>query len=143
MRHEIVRLTLENSGLLSRVAVDVFDEPVQQRFLAPFLADARHVMFLALVDGTVVGMGSGVEYFHPDKAPQLWINEIGVSPAFQKRGIGRALTEALVDEALRRGCVFAWLGTATDNEAGQKCFASAAGVEPAQPFLLYEWELEA
>jgi len=60
---------------------------VQQRFLEAFLNDARHVMFVAVESGQVVGMGSAVEYFHPDKPPQLWINEVGVAPAFQRRGI--------------------------------------------------------
>lgn len=139
---EIVRLSRETSALLSNVAADVFDEPVQQRFLEAFVNDARHVMFVAVESGQVVGMGSAVEYFHPDKPPQLWINEIGVSPAFQRRGIGRAIVDALVNEAKARGCVFAWLGTAHDNVAGQACFASVKDVSAPQPFLLYEWEFE-
>lgn len=139
---EIARLSSANSGLLANVAADVFDEPVQRRFLEAFLNDARHVMFVAVEAGQVIGMGSAVEYFHPDKPPQLWINEVGVAPAFQRRGIGRALVDALVNEAKARGCVFAWLGTAHDNVSGQACFGSVKDVSAPQPFLLYEWEFE-
>lgn len=139
---EIVRLSSANSGLLANVAADVFDAPVQHRFLEAFVNDARHVMFVAVESGQVVGMGSAVEYFHPDKPPQLWINEVGVAAAFQRRGIGRAIVEALVNEAKSRGCVFAWLGTAHDNVAGQACFSSVKDVSAPQPFLLYEWEFE-
>lgn len=139
---EIVRLTPLNASLLDRIAPGVFDEPVQPQFLAAFLADPRHVMFLAIEDGEVIGMCSGVEYFHPDKPPQLWINEVGVSPVHEKRGIGRRLTGALVEEAERRNCVYAWLGTAHDNVAAQACFSKVPEVEPPQAFLLYEWDLE-
>jgi hypothetical protein len=27
----------------------------------------------------VVGFASGVHYVHPDKSPELWINEVGVA----------------------------------------------------------------
>jgi ribosomal protein S18 acetylase RimI-like enzyme len=87
-------------------------------------------------------MASAVEYFHPDKPPQLWINEVGVALSHRKRGIGRQLVQELVASAKDRGCVYAWLGTNTDNVAAQACFSSVPEVETPQPFLLYEWELE-
>lgn len=142
MPHDIRRLTDESRDLLRRVAEDVFDEPIQPAFLDAFLACPRHVMFLAVANGEVVGMASGVEYFHPDKPPQLWINEVGVAPAHRRRGVGRALTRALIDEAERRGCSYAWLGTAEDNVAGRACFASVPGAEEPQPFWLFGWDLE-
>jgi len=72
----------------------------------------------------------------------LWINEVGVSPAYQRRGIGRALTAAIVEAGRQRGCAYAWLGTAQDNAAAQRCFGSVPDVEAPQPFLLYEWDFE-
>ena len=54
--------------------------------------DPRHLMLVAIEDDLVVGMASAVEYFHPDKPPQMWINEVVVSPAWQRRGTGRALS---------------------------------------------------
>jgi aminoglycoside 6'-N-acetyltransferase I len=87
-------------------------------------------------------MASAVEYFHPDKSPQLWINEVGVAPTHRRRGIGRALVLELVAEAESRGCICAWLGTDSDNESGKACFSSIPGVSAPQAFLLYEWDLE-
>jgi ribosomal protein S18 acetylase RimI-like enzyme len=87
-------------------------------------------------------MASGVEYFHPDKPSQMWINEIGVSPANQRRGIGRQLIAALVDAARLRGCVYVWLGTEHDNRPAQACFGAVPGAEQPKPFLLYEWDFE-
>lgn len=142
MSIEILALSAGNILVLERIAADVFDNPIDQQQLAKFVSDPRHFMVLALEAGVVVGMASGVEYFHPDKQPQMWINEVGVASTHRRRGIGKALTQWLVCRAKSRGCVYAWLGTDKDNVAGQACFASVPGVESAQPFLLYEWNLE-
>lgn len=142
MTTDIRLLTQSNAALLNDVAPDVFDNAIDPASLAAFLADPRHVMFVAVHDGVVVGMASAFEYFHPDKQPQMFVNEVGVSPAHQRRGIGRKLVQALLDTARARGCVFAWLGTSSDNTAAQACFAAVPGAAPAQPFLLYEWDLD-
>ena len=99
-------------------------------------------MVVAVDNDTVIGMASAVEYFHPDKQPQLWINEVGVAATHRKRGIGRRMVQALLEVANERGCTFAWLGTDIDNEAAQACFGAVPEVEKPQPFLLYEWDLE-
>ena len=138
----IQRLTPDNAGLLKVVGPEVFDHDVDPRYLAAFLDDPRHVMFIAVEKQTVIGMASAVEYFHPDKPPQLWINEVGVASTRRNREIGRKLVAALIDYAKDAGCVFAWLGTAADNAEAQACFASVAGVKAPQPFLLYEWDIE-
>jgi len=141
MSIEIIRLEASTVDLLSRLADDVFDNAIDPVNLKRFVEDPRHIMFLAVDGGTVVGMASAFEYYHPDKNPQLFVNEVGVATTHRRRGIGRALVEALLDEARRRTCTFAWLGTATSNEAGKACFASVPGVGSPEEFLLYEWEL--
>lgn len=142
MEYDIHLLSSANSELLNRIGPDVFDNPIESRQLQAFLDDPRHVMFVAVDRGTVVGMGSAVEYFHPDKQPQLWINEVGVASTHRMHGIGRRLVEALVNTAEDRGCVFAWLGTDVNNKAAQACFGSVPDVEEPQAFLLYEWDLD-
>ena len=57
---------------------------------AEFLADSRHHLAVAVDEGRVVGMASAVHYVHPDKPPELWINEVGVAPTHRGLGIGRA-----------------------------------------------------
>lgn len=142
MKTRIERLDGSNAKYLERVAPDVFDYPVRTEHLARFVADARHVMFLAVANESVVGMASGLEYFHPDKPPQFWINELGVTPAYRNRGVGRSLMRALLAEARGRGCTAAWLGTAEDNLAAQACFGALPGARRAERFFLYEWNLE-
>lgn len=138
---ELHLLSESNASWLDHCAAEVFDYPVNPHSLAAFLKDPRHVMYLAVDSEQVVGMASGVEYFHPDKPPQLWINEVGVAATHRRQGIGRRLVRALMQEAQQRGCQAAWLGTESDNHAGQACFGSVGGASDRVAFLLYEWQL--
>ncbi len=142
MTHQVIRVNADNSSLLGDIAADVFDHPIIAEQLQAFVADPRHLLFVATDDNVVVGMASGFEYFHPDKQPQLFINEVGVSPAHQRKGIGKQLVQALIDEAKQRGCNCAWLGTENDNIPGQACFGSVPGGKDPTQFLLYEWDIK-
>jgi ribosomal protein S18 acetylase RimI-like enzyme len=142
MSIEIVLLSTANTELLKNIAPEVFDDRINPQYLAAFLGDPRHIMYLAVDNQVVVGMASAVEYFHPDKPPQLWINEVGVALSHRQQGIGRQLVQQLVTSAKDSGCSYAWLGTDTENVAAQACFSSVPEVSHSQPFFLYEWELE-
>lgn len=138
-----VQIRLLGAGdlaVLDRIADGVFDVAVQERWARAFLEDARHHLAVAVDDGVVVGMASAVDYVHPDKAPQLWINEIGVAPTHQRRGIGRLLLDALLALGRTLGCTEAWLGTEADNLPARRLYESAGG--KAEPFILYSFPLE-
>jgi len=137
----LVDLTAETAGLLDRCAPEVFEADILPDSLAAFLDDPRHLMVLAVAEGVVIGKASGTELFHPDKPPQLFINEVDVTPDWQRRGVGRALVAEIVRRARARGCSYAWLGTAVDNAGGNACFGRVPGVERAEDFVLYEWAL--
>lgn len=139
MSLEIRLLGPGDAHVLQRVADDVFDEPVDSRLADEFLGDRRHHMFVALDDGCVVGMVSAVDYVHPDKAAQLWINEVGVAPSHQRRGIARRLLDAMLEHGRTLGCTEAWLGTEHDNVAARRLYESA-GSSP-EPFVLYAFAL--
>ena len=63
-------LTSSDAHVLSNVAPEVFDGPVDPRFTAEFFADPRHHLAVVLEGDLVVGMASGVHYLHPDKPPE-------------------------------------------------------------------------
>jgi len=138
---QIEVLNRDNTHLLDTIAQEVFDHPIDTNSLKAFLDCPRHIMVLAVDENEVVGMASGVEYFHPDKQTQLWINEVGVTPAKRNRGIGRALVKDLIAIAKQKGCKYSWLGTDIDNHAAQKCFDSIPSANEPDQFLLYEWNL--
>jgi ribosomal protein S18 acetylase RimI-like enzyme len=132
-------LTPADAAVLDRIAEGVFDHAVQPALTAEFLNDPRHVLCVAVEDGVVIGMASAVRYVHPDKPSELWINEVGVSPAFQRRGIGKAILARLLAHAEAEGCHEAWVLTDEDNTAARALYASAGGSEsPAGVMVTYE-----
>lgn len=138
----IVRiLNGDELAVLDVVAEDVFDGPVDRRRAAEFLSDPRHHLAVALADGVVVGMASGLHYVHPDKPPELWVNEVGVSAAFQNRGVGRRLLRALFARARELGCSAGWVGTEYDNAAARRLYQAVGGTESSEPFLLVSFDL--
>jgi ribosomal protein S18 acetylase RimI-like enzyme len=116
-------------AVLEHVAPEVFDNPPDARWSQEFLADARHHLAVALADGQVVGMASGVHHVHPDKPPELWINEVGVTPAHRRQGIARRLLQALFERAQALGCAEAWVTTEVTNGPARNLYAAAGGQE--------------
>ena len=125
-RIDICLLGPSDVTVLDRLAPDVFDHDVQPDWCADFLADPRHHLVVARSDDVVVGMASAVDYFHPDKAPQLWINEVGVSPEYRRQGIGRRLVERLVQLATDLACTEVWVLTDAGNTAANRLYAWSA-----------------
>jgi aminoglycoside 6'-N-acetyltransferase I len=136
---EIRRLRPGDGAVLARVADGVFDEPVSAGLTAEFLADPRHHLVVALDDGVVVGFVSAVDYVHPDKPRELWINEVGVAPSHQRRGIARRLLDAMLAHGRTLGCTEAWLGTEETNVAARRLYESAGG--EGEPFVMYTFSL--
>jgi aminoglycoside 6'-N-acetyltransferase I len=115
--------------LLHHVADGVFDDPLDAKLTAEFLNDPRHALCVAIDDGTVVGMATGVRYVHPDKPSELWINEVGVAPTHQGRGLAKAILAELLAHARRQGCREAWVQTDEANAAARALYRSAGGEE--------------
>ncbi|MEO8334272.1 MAG: GNAT family N-acetyltransferase [bacterium] len=136
---EIRLLGAQDSDVLTRVAADVFDGPVDPVWCGEFFNDARHHLAVAIEDGAVVGMVSAVHYVHPDKAPQLWINEIGVALTHRRRGIAKQLLDAILAHGRTLGCTEAWLGTEETNEPARRLYDGAGG--KPEPFTLYSFPL--
>lgn len=127
---DIRLLTSADRGVLDNVAEGVFDDPINDVFAGEFLDDVRHHICVAIEDGCVVGFASAVHYVHPDKPnPELWINEVGVAPAFHRRGLAKAILGKLLSHAKSLGCVEAWVLTDEDNAAARATYASVGGDE--------------
>ena len=141
MTVEIRLLGAEDSAVLSRVASDVFDHQVAPLWAAEFLDDPRHHLAVALDEGVVVGFASGVHYIHPDKPPELWINEVGVAPTHQRQGAATRLLAALLDHGARLGCVQAWVLTNPENTAARQLCARVGGREAEELSVMVEFPL--
>jgi ribosomal-protein-alanine N-acetyltransferase len=83
------------------------------------LANGHHYLVATEDDGTVLGyaglaVGQG----------EGWINNIAVRRDAQRRGIGRALLEALLAEGRRHQVKQVLLEVAADNAAAQRLYAA-------------------
>ena len=127
-----------DAGTLLAAADDVFDHPVDSALTAEFLSDPRHHLAIALDEGRIVGMASGVHYVHPDKAPELWVNEVGVAASYRGRGVGRRVLGVLLDHGRALGCREAWLLTDDANAAARRMYAAAGGRESPQIMITFD-----
>ena len=104
--------------------------PLDPELADRFLRDPRHHLVTAIADDRPVGFVSGVDYWHPDKPRELWINEVGVACAWQNRGIGTRVMQGMLDHARALGCREAWVLTDHDNAAALALYRKVGG-EPS------------
>ena len=139
---EVKSLGPNDASVLNNVAEDVFDDAIVESSARAFLTDPRHRLVVALDKDLVVGFVSAVVYVHPDKpAPELWINEIGVTPTHQGQGIGGALMQAILAEAKQSGCSEAWVLTDRTNVPAMAMYKSAGGEEILPDHTMFTFKL--
>jgi ribosomal protein S18 acetylase RimI-like enzyme len=131
----------DDLAVLEGAGTDVFDARVDVELCREFLADPRHHIAVAIDDARIVGFVSGVHFLHPDKPPELFVNELGVAGAYQRRGIAARLLEVMLQHGRALGCSQAWVATETDNRAARALYGSAGGVEDPAPFVSYTFAL--
>jgi ribosomal protein S18 acetylase RimI-like enzyme len=118
-----------------------FDFDVLEDETKRFLADERHHLLLGYVDDTPAGFLSAVEVFHPDKRPELFLNEIAVIPEMRRRGVGRALIEELARLGRERGCVSIWVLTDEANTPAMRMYEAAGGRWEGSYQVMFEYDL--
>jgi ribosomal protein S18 acetylase RimI-like enzyme len=132
-----------DEAVLANVAPGVFDNDVDPGLSREFLSDARHHLAVALDGGLVVGFASAVDYVHPDKPRELWINEVGVAPSHQRQGLGRQLLRAMLDLGGRLGCRDAWVLTSPANAPAVRLYEAAGGTDLADAPMMFTFRLSA
>jgi len=109
MELEIRQVKPGDVALFDRVADAVFDERVDPGRLAAYLAEPGHHMLVALRAGEVVAQVAAVIHRHPDKPTELYIDEVGVTPALHRRGIARRMLDVMFAWGRELGCEEAWV----------------------------------
>jgi ribosomal protein S18 acetylase RimI-like enzyme len=143
MSYEFRILGPNDEAVLTRVAPGVFDHDVDHALVREFLRDPRHHLAVALEEGVVVGFASAVHYVHPDKPVEMWINEVGVSPAHQRQGIGRRVLQTMFAHGRDLGCREAWVLTSPANGAAIRMYEAAGGIDLADPPVMFTFRLDA
>lgn len=139
MNVEIRQLRPGEEAVLARVAPDVFDQQIDPQRAAAYLAEPSHFMFVAIVDGVVVGQCAAVVHRHPDKPNELYIDEVGVTPTLHRRGIATRMLDAMLEFAQSIGCEEAWVGTEIDNRPARGLYRRFQP-KTEGTFVMFEYE---
>ena len=107
----------------------LFDGPVDRAEAAAFLADPHSEMVMAVAGDLGLSFASGTVLRHPDKAPSMFVNEVGTREGWQRQGLATRVSVALIDLARARGCEGIWLGTEPGNTAALALYRRLGGEE--------------
>ncbi len=138
----VIHLVTQATAPCYELDDDVFDNPVDPNLLCEYLGNPSNALFVATIDGRVVGMISGLAYLHPDKPKTLFVNEVGVSDRYQRRGIGTLLLNAILEWGENTGCVEAWVATEAGNSVARMFYQATGGVEDDNPFVMFTYDLK-
>lgn len=139
---ELKLATIDDLSAIERVGNRLFDNEIKKNRAIEFFNDPRHHLVLAYDGDEAVGMASGFHYIHPDKDPELFINEVGVKETYQNREIGRKLVKFLCEHGREIGCKEAWVGTEESNISARKAYLAADGIPEDESFMLFEFDLK-
>lgn len=114
--HNLERISPANIGLLTNVEEEVFDAPINGPHLAAILAAGGHILLVAMEEGRVVGQCLGVVLHGPDRAPMLYIDNLGVTPNRRRQGIARDLVQEMLKLGRQEGCKSGWLASDPDSD---------------------------
>ena len=131
-------------AVLANAADGVFEHAINEGSAKAFLEDSNHFLVVATDEekgDLVVGFASATRLLHPDRtAFELFVNEVGVAPDYQRKGIARAIMKTLFAEARARDCRLGWLAADADND-GALAFYKAIGGKPPERQLHIDFDL--
>ena len=139
MPFTVQRLRPGDESRFTRIAPDVFDEPIDPARLRAYLHTPGHMMVLAFEGDLVVGQCAGVIHRHPDKPTELYVDEVGTASTHRRQGIARAMLGELFAWGREFGCEEAWLGTEIDNVEANGLYRKVGG--KGEQMVYYEFRL--
>lgn len=140
---EVIRLREEDAELAARIALRFASNIVSAEHTAAFLAKESNILLTVLVDSEPAGflLAHLLDRFK-DTRRKLFIYEIDVLPEFQRRGIGRALIEAVLKTARERNADTAFVLTNRSNTAAVNLYAETGGIIKNPDDVMFEYKVE-
>jgi ribosomal protein S18 acetylase RimI-like enzyme len=138
MEREMQVRVLGQGDIEHILASDAFDAAPDRAQTLAFLGEPNHLILGAFDADRLIGFASGVILLHPDKAPVLFISEVGVNDTYQRNGIGTRLCATLMEKARRRGCGGVWLATEVDNLPARALYC-ALGARETEGIVVCDW----
>lgn len=137
-----IQLFEEDAGLAARLASIVAGGAVSSEHTRNFLADKSNVLVAGLFGGEPVGFISAhvIDRFK-DYRRKVFIYEVDVLPAFQRRGVGRAMMQKVLEVGRSEGANTAFVLTNRSNFAAVTLYSASGGRETQPDDLMMEFPL--
>ena len=116
------RMASGDEALVTKIAQDVFDGPIDRGQLETYLASPGHLMVLAFEADLVVGQCMAIVHHNPCKANELYIDELGTSSHHLRQGIATKMLHEIFAWAREMNCTEAWLATELENLAANRLY---------------------
>ncbi|MEP7320765.1 MAG: GNAT family N-acetyltransferase [Saprospiraceae bacterium] len=145
MMPQIIKVGKDDKKLISSIVehfIETSDKQATSNHITKFLTDDRTHLFSAIQNDLVVGYA--IVYQFPsmhDSGDLAYLYDIEVMKSQRRQGIGRQLMDVLLAHLKTIGIIELWLGTATDNIAGQALFGSTGGIKSGETFNDFTYEL--
>lgn len=124
-------------------AAHLFDDPPVPEAVADLLASSSDHLLMAFVDSQPAGFALAHELRRTDGlSRELFLYEIGTDEAFQRRGVARALIEALKTLGRARNAHLMFVLTHDSTPAATALYAATGGVREGEDVVLFDYPLE-
>ncbi len=141
---EITRLNTQNFYLAKEAARKFYWNNTKDNWINErFFEDDNNIMYVAIIDGMVVGQIYGyiLERFDMPKK-QLFLYSIDVLESYQKKGIGKALVYKFLDHLITDEYHNAFVLTNKGNVSAMSLYKSTGGkrvVSDEGEEILFKW----
>lgn len=138
MSHVFRRLKTGEAELLCTVADDVFDNPFNLERAERFLSDPRNILIVAIQENRVIGQIAAVVHQHVDAPADLYIDNLGVTPSQQRRGIASQLIALALEAGQQLEAEVAWVAVDADNVVAHTLYSKTGAT--SVPVLMFSYD---
>ncbi len=142
---EVCRLSVDDIGLAQRtfrLMAEVFEEPsglLSEAYVSSLLSRAEFWALAAVTDDMPIGgVTAHALPMTRNESTELFIYDLAVHPDYQRRGVGRALVDALRTQAARRGLAVTFVPADNDDAHALEFYRALGG--DAAPVTVFTWE---
>ncbi len=96
-------------------------------------------MIVAVCDRQVIGQVAAYIHRHADQGADIYVDNLGVTPNFQRRGVARRLVDEVMAWGKALGCHQAWIVTDIDNDAARALYVGLGAT--AEPIVMFSYDL--
>ena len=134
-----IRLLGPDDHALVTQAQGLFDNPPIADQTRAFLASDRDFLWFAILDEQPVGFVSATSVLHPDKLPNLFVNELETRDGFRRRGIATRLMRTVQGYGKAHDLWPIWLAAEGDDAQAIAFYRSLGDME-GRGATVFEWE---